>query len=50
MNQPTEPRLRSEDAILVHANGRPVAYFNTSLPGFLGWLLHLVKQMWYKRP
>ncbi|MCL4301821.1 MAG: hypothetical protein KJ077_39365 [Anaerolineae bacterium] len=48
MSQPREPRLRSKDAILVHANGRPVAYFNTPLPGFLGWLLRLVKRMRHK--
>ncbi|MBE7549494.1 MAG: hypothetical protein HS126_00250 [Anaerolineales bacterium] len=46
MARPTEPRLRNKDAIIVYANGRPVTYLNSPLPGLLGWLLRLARRVW----
>jgi len=43
----TEPRLRNKDAIIVYANGRPVTYLNSPLPGLLGWLLRLARRVWH---
>lgn len=46
MARSTEPRLKHKNAVIIYANGRPVTYLNSPLPGLLGWFLRLARRVW----